>query len=653
MKQKLSSLRFRLLLPVIVVVLFVVTLLNTLFSRGYIDMILKQEQEVNTVSFATASNTLVPLIQASVSEVRGIMSDDRVASYARLSYDSEVDLVHARKSCRDCLRAEIASRERVYGLLFMRKDASLFGALPKANLFLDKPEENPLPEDMKTQILQVPLGQIAWVGPISGEVLCGFEDSSLPKRIMIAAWKSVDVSYGECYEMMLMEESVFEEFFSAIQDGKSTWYLFGEDQKEIWSTDKGVSPIPDQLLAESNSGNIFRDENGLSVCAFSMKMDSPAWTLIRKVPMDSYEQVVSNVRKTFSIVGGVVFLITLIAYELWLNKFLRKFYSLLAGIVRMGQGDLESTSFEKTSITEFVLMQQEIDRTRQALNQQMDTIRQMERENMELENKRKEQERIAKELLMAREIQANSLPSVFPPFPEREEMLLYASMTPAKEVGGDFYDFFLVDGNHLALVIADVSGKGIPAALFMMAAKTLINNHLMTGCDPATALERVNRQLCENNTSKMFVTVWLAVLNLSTGEGIACNAGHEHPALRRAGGDFELLKYRHGIFVGVSKKARYVNRPFEMHPGDCLFVYTDGLVEANNQEKKMFGEERVTQALNLDPDADPKTLIRNVGGRLGEFVQDTPQFDDVTMLALKYCGPRHGQVKETEKKRVP
>ncbi len=249
-----------------------------------------------------------------------------------------------------------------------------------------------------------------------------------------------------------------------------------------------------------------------------------------------------------------------------------------------------------------------------------------------------ELDRLDKELKLAADIQLSMLPMNFPPFPDRTEFDLYASMTPAKEVGGDFYDFFLIDPDHLALVIADVSGKGIPAALFMMASKTLIKNQLMSGCDPATAMERVNYQLCERNSARMFVTVWLAVLEVSTGKGLACNAGHENPGIRRAGGDFELLRYKHGLFAGVSKKAKYQNREFELHPGDCVFVYTDGVPEANNAREEMFGEDRLLATLNEGPDESPEELIHRVHGAVDQFAGGAAQFDDITMLSMKYYG---------------
>ena len=249
-------------------------------------------------------------------------------------------------------------------------------------------------------------------------------------------------------------------------------------------------------------------------------------------------------------------------------------------------------------------------------------------------------DRLDQELQLASDIQGSMLPTVFPPFPDRNEFDLYASMTPAKEVGGDFYDFFLIDDDHLWLVIADVSGKGVPAALFMMVSKTLIKNQLMGGCDPAAAMEHVNLQLCERNSASMFVTVWLAVVEISTGRGLACNAGHEKPGLRRSGGDFELLQYKHNPFAGVSKRARYQNREFELHPGDCLFVYTDGVPEANNSADEMFGDERLTVTLNQNPDASPEELIRGVRGAVDEFAGSAEQYDDITMLCMKYYGSR-------------
>ncbi len=250
-----------------------------------------------------------------------------------------------------------------------------------------------------------------------------------------------------------------------------------------------------------------------------------------------------------------------------------------------------------------------------------------------------EKERIGAELNMAKEIQAAQLPSDFPAFPDRKEFDIYASMTPAKEVGGDFYDFFLVDDDHLAMVIADVSGKGIPASLFMMISKILLKNRLKAGDSPSAALERVNNQLIENNIKpKQFVTVWMAVLELSTGKGTAANAGHEHPVLKRADGSYELVEYRHSPPVSLVKKMRFREHDFEMHAGDRLFVYTDGVAEAMNLDRELYGTERLLTVLNSDPNASPQQVLENVTGGINAFVGDAEQFDDITMLSFVYNG---------------
>lgn len=249
-----------------------------------------------------------------------------------------------------------------------------------------------------------------------------------------------------------------------------------------------------------------------------------------------------------------------------------------------------------------------------------------------------EKERIGAELGMATAIQASQLPSIFPAFPERIEFDIYASMNPAKEVGGDFYDFFLVDDQHIAMVMADVSGKGVPAALFMMIAKILIKNRVLSGDSPAVALSNVNNQLVEGNGAEMFVTVWLAVLELSTGKGVAANAGHEHPAICRKGGEYELITYRHSPAVGAIEGVRFREHSFELNPGDSLFVYTDGVAEATNSSEELFGTERMLNALNKEPDASPKVVLKHVMDGINDFVGDAKQFDDITMLCINYTG---------------
>ena len=249
-----------------------------------------------------------------------------------------------------------------------------------------------------------------------------------------------------------------------------------------------------------------------------------------------------------------------------------------------------------------------------------------------------ERERLNTELELASSIQMDMLPCIFPPFPERSEFDLYASMDPAKEVGGDFYDFFLIDEDHLALVIADVSGKGIPGALFMMMVKIMVQNCVLAGLTPKQAMEQVNQQIAENNSESMFVTVWLGILDIPSGKLTAVNAGHEYPILKRPGGRYELIKDRHGLAVGTMEGIRYREYELQFEPGSSLFVYSDGLPEANNSAEELFGMERTLAALHENPDLPPEETLRAVKRAVDTFVGDAPQFDDLTMLCFAYHG---------------
>ena len=207
------------------------------------------------------------------------------------------------------------------------------------------------------------------------------------------------------------------------------------------------------------------------------------------------------------------------------------------------------------------------------------------------------------ELSLARRIQAGALPSQFPAFPDRDDIDIYATMTPAREVGGDFYDFFLIDHDHLGLVIADVSGKGVPAALFMMESKIIIRNNAMAGMSPGQVLEAVNHQICSNNQEDMFVTVWLGILD-----------------------------------IGGLEDVRYHEYEMHLEPGSRLFLYTDGIPEASDFQHTLFGTDRMLAALNREPSASPRTILENVETRIRQFVAREEQFDDMTMLCLEYRG---------------
>lgn len=265
-------------------------------------------------------------------------------------------------------------------------------------------------------------------------------------------------------------------------------------------------------------------------------------------------------------------------------------------------------------------------------------IREIDAHMLQIQAITAEKEHISTELTLATRIQAAMLPSKFPPFPDRHEFDIYACMDPAKAVGGDFYDFFLIDEDHLGLVIADVSGKGVPAALFMMVSKILLKNYAMTGLTPAQTLEAVNRQICANNPEEMFVTVWFGVLEISSGKLTASNAGHEYPVLKNPEGDFAFVKDKHGLVIGGMEGVKYKEYELTLTPGAKLFVYTDGVPEATNAQNEMFGADRLLAALNRDPGASPEQLLKNVRGAVNGFVKEAEQFDDLTMLCIAYQG---------------
>ncbi len=248
-----------------------------------------------------------------------------------------------------------------------------------------------------------------------------------------------------------------------------------------------------------------------------------------------------------------------------------------------------------------------------------------------------ERERIGAELDVATRIQRDMLPVNFP---NRKELKLYASMTPAKEVGGDFYDFFEIDEDRMGLVIADVSGKGVPAALFMVIAKTMIKNSAMNGiASPAEIFNTANTLLCEGNEEMLFVTAWIGILTLSTGEMVCVNAGHEYPALRRAGGRFEIIQDKHGVPLAAVEDARFSEYTLKLNPGDQLFVYTDGFPEAVNEANEQFADERMLEAMNEPGCEEPQALDERIRARVKEFTKDVSQFDDMTALGILYFGP--------------
>ena len=246
-----------------------------------------------------------------------------------------------------------------------------------------------------------------------------------------------------------------------------------------------------------------------------------------------------------------------------------------------------------------------------------------------------ERERIGMELSFAKNIQHSSLPAKFPAFPDRTDFDIYAYMKPAREVGGDFYNFRLLDDDHLAMWIGDVSDKGVPAALFMMAINIVINNRASMGGTPAEIMAFVNNNICEHNEANLFVTIWLGILEISTGRLTFVNAGHEEPALYRKGGSFELYKTKHNVAVGVFPDIEYTSYDIHLGRGDKLFVYTDGVPEATDMFDKLYTTGRMLEALNKYRDGSPQEILEGMNKSVKEFVGDRPQFDDLTMLGFE------------------
>ncbi|MDR0952197.1 MAG: SpoIIE family protein phosphatase [Oscillospiraceae bacterium] len=258
-----------------------------------------------------------------------------------------------------------------------------------------------------------------------------------------------------------------------------------------------------------------------------------------------------------------------------------------------------------------------------------------------------EKERISAELGVATNIQASMLPHIFPAFPHRKDIELFGLMEPAKEVGGDFYDFFFVDENRLALIIADVSGKGVPAALFMVIAKTLLKNYAQMGKPPKEVFETVNNILRDNNSERLFVTCFMGYLDLTTGELISVNAGHNPPLLRRDG-KWEFYKTRRSLVLAGRNDTKYTESVVTLRAGDELFLYTDGITEANDRQLALFGEKRLLEAANAKSALEPHDFCNAIRADVSAFSDGAEQADDITMLMIKYIGKQEADKTKTD-----
>ncbi|MBO5092797.1 MAG: SpoIIE family protein phosphatase [Lachnospiraceae bacterium] len=422
--------------------------------------------------------------------------------------------------------------------------------------------------------------------------------------------------------------------FSQENFDKSLRNHIGEDTdvlKEIRANASGIVRA-DLDGTESYIAYATLEETGwkLGVCIDVDEVVAPSVELKQKIDgiTSGAQQMVSATLSTvmirfiifFAVVGIFVIMLSFAVS----GTITRPIQKLARNVENIGQGNLD-VRMEVESGDEVGELAQTFNRMLEDLQQYIQNLSRVTAEK----------ERIGAELDVATNIQASMLPCIFPAFPEYSEFDIYASMNPAKEVGGDFYDFFLVDREHLAIVMADVSGKGVPAALFMVIAKTLIKNRAQLGEAPDAALAAVNDQLCENNEADMFVTVWLGVYEMTTGRLVYANAGHECPALMRAGGEYELIRESHDFVVGGMEGMPYTSHEITLYPGDKLFLYTDGVPEATNAKEELFGEERMLAALNACAALRPQQTLHKVREAVDEFVGEADQFDDLTMLAME------------------
>ena len=468
-------------------------------------------------------------------------------------------------------------------------------------------------------------------------------------------------------QKFISDVGVGENGFSIMVSGEGQLVYSPRDSGELEMINDMSSDIREtgneQLVAliqeaqNQNSGLGEVTIDGETYYAAFARMESIGWTLVTFVPKSEMEEPVSELLSNVDAISAR-------AGEEYSRSFRRSSLLLLAVVVLMiGNASLAAVSLsgkitkpihvmtkriEDLTGDQFVFEMDDVYRTGDEIEILANTFgmlsEQMEGYLRNILAMTAEKERVGTELSIAAKIQADMLPGVFPAFPDRHEFDLYASMHPAKAVGGDFYDFFMVDDDHLAVVIADVSDKGVPAALFMMSAMIIINYRAKMGGTPGEILTAANAELCRNNKSKMFVTVWLGILELSTGKLTCTNAGHEYPVIRSGDGVFRIFKDRHGLVVGARPKTVYRDYEVLLQRGDAVFVYTDGVPEASNAGREMYGLERLEAALNRLAGETPQGILEGVKADVDAFAAGANQFDDMTMLCLEYRGSTSEQL---------
>jgi phosphoserine phosphatase RsbU/P len=373
---------------------------------------------------------------------------------------------------------------------------------------------------------------------------------------------------------------------------------------------------------------------GVDYMRFGGYMDNN-WYMSIQIPVREIFMEAEKRNSRFSIIIAASSVIMLfLAYYLIAILINKPIEQLIFGVKQLAEGNLD-TRINISSHDELSMLADTFNKMTGELKKTIE----------EAAHERAEKQKINTELSVAASIQTSMLPSVFPPFPDRDEFDIYASMFPAREVGGDFYDFFFVDKDNLALVIADVSGKGIPAALFMVIAKTLINDNSY-GNNPAAVFENVNKKLCENNEMGLFVTAFFGFYNIPSGRFVFVNAGHNPPLIKRSGKGYEFIKTKPCIVLAFMENMKYKEEELYLQPGDMLYFYTDGVTEAMSQKRELFGEQRLVDALNKNTDCYPQDLLQAIKREVDKFANGTEQADDITMLAVKVSENPNNPVKK-------
>ncbi len=357
-------------------------------------------------------------------------------------------------------------------------------------------------------------------------------------------------------------------------------------------------------------------------------LPSNGWSLAVLFPQDELTADIDRLSRIVIVLGGVGLLLLSLAVT-WIARSITRPLRAMAGATEaIATGNLDIELPALRSKDEVGRLADSFDHMKTSLKQYI----------KELTTTTAAKERIESELKVAHDIQMSLLPKIFPPFPHRQEFNIYALIRPAREVGGDFYDFFFIDDEHLCFVLGDVSGKGVPAALFMAVTKTLVKVASSQGIAPGEVLTTVNRELSQGNDSCMFVTIFCGLLNTTTGEIFYANGGHNDPFILRRGNEAFPLEGNRGLVVGAMENAVYETGQTRLQPGESIFLYTDGVTEAVNAKGELFSDERLRTKITFLQGDPPEEVIAGVAEEVAQFSQNMPQADDITMMMIRFRG---------------